>query len=173
MWHKGIGGLLGVLGGCQGCTGVASGLGAQPHWVPVQGPSTPTGSSWGVTYLTKARQGPLLRVPSLPLVSLGEGPTWPRPSKWQKSALQAIIYIWNYISWQFAHLYLCHLITYSYMQCKEMLYMDNFLCKPIYAYPYTTNLMYYDTMVLIMNNYFSHQTSEVGTSYCKCQTDLM
>ena len=28
----------------------------------------------------------------------------------------------NYISWQFAHLYLHHLITYSYMQCKEMLY---------------------------------------------------
>ena len=61
--------------------GVASGLGTQPHWAPVQGPSTPTGSSWGVTYLTKARQGPLLMFPSFPLVFLGESPTWPRPSK--------------------------------------------------------------------------------------------
>ena len=66
--------------------------------------------------------GPQSRVPALPLVSLWEWPTWPRPSKWQKWALQAIIYIWNYILWQFAHLYLYHLITYSYMQCKEMLY---------------------------------------------------
>ena len=67
-------GVLGVSGGVgvSGCIGVTSGLGAQPHLAPVQGPSTPTGSSWGVTYLTKARQGPLLRVPSLPLFSIGE-----------------------------------------------------------------------------------------------------
>ena len=32
---------------------MAGGLGAQPHWAPVQGPSTPIGSPWGVT---KARQ---------------------------------------------------------------------------------------------------------------------
>ena len=51
--------------------------------------------------------------------------------------------------------------------------MDYFLCRPIYAYPYTINLMYYDTMVLIMKNYISHQTSELGTSYCKCQAELM
>ena len=65
----------GAVRGCQGCRGilgVASGLGAQPHQAPVQGPSTPTGSHRGVTYLTKARQEPLLRVPSLPLVSLWE-----------------------------------------------------------------------------------------------------
>ena len=36
--------------------GVAGGLGAQPHWAPVQGPSTPTGSHGGVTYLAKAKQ---------------------------------------------------------------------------------------------------------------------
>ena len=36
--------------------GVAGGLGAQPHWAPVQGPSISTGSPWGVTYLTKAKQ---------------------------------------------------------------------------------------------------------------------
>ena len=63
---------VGAVRGCRDVLGVASGLGAQPNWAPVQGPSTPTGSHWGVTYLTKARQGPLLRVPSLPLVSLGE-----------------------------------------------------------------------------------------------------
>ena len=83
MWHKGalrgvqgVGAIMGCRGikgkGCQGCIGLATGLGAQPHGAPVQGPSTPTGSTWGVTYLTKARQGPLLRVPSLPLVSLRE-----------------------------------------------------------------------------------------------------
>ena len=52
-------------------------------------------------------------------------------------------------------------------------YMDYFLCRPIYASPYTINLMYYDTMVLIMKTYFSHQTSELGIYYCKCQVDLM
>ena len=96
----GVGG-IGAIGGIReyrgvkDAFGVASGLGSQPHWAPVQGPNTPTGSPWGVTYLTKARQGPLLRVLSLPLVSLGEWPTWPRPSKWQKWALHTIIYIWN------------------------------------------------------------------------------
>ena len=39
-----------------GGIGVAGGLGAQPHSSPVQGPSTPTGSPLGVTYLTKAGQ---------------------------------------------------------------------------------------------------------------------
>ena len=42
--------------GCQGCIGVANGLGTLPHWAPVQGPSTPTGSPGGVTYLAKAKQ---------------------------------------------------------------------------------------------------------------------
>ena len=51
-WHQGALGLLGGVGGI----GVASGLGAQPHWAPVQGPSTTTGSPWGMTYLVKAKQ---------------------------------------------------------------------------------------------------------------------
>ena len=38
-------------------------------------------------------------------------------------------------------------------------YMDYFLCRPIYTYPYTINLTYYDTLVLITSNYFSHQVS--------------
>ena len=52
-------------------------------------------------------------------------------------------------------------------------YMDYFLCRPIYTYPDTINMMYYNTMVLITKNYFSHQISELGTFYCKCQADLM
>ena len=55
-------GHLGISGGSrgcresQGCIGVTSGLGVQLHWAPVQGPSTPTGSPGGVTYLAKAKQ---------------------------------------------------------------------------------------------------------------------
>ena len=58
--------------GVSGCIGGGRWTGSQPHWAPVQGPSTSTGSPWGVTNFTKARQGPLSRVPSPPLVSLGE-----------------------------------------------------------------------------------------------------
>ena len=50
-----------------------------------------------------------------------------------------------------------HIFTCNIKKC----YMDCFLFRPIYAYPYMINLMYYDTMVLIMNNYFSHQISEL------------
>ena len=45
-----------AIRGCRGGLGVAGGLGAQPHWALVQGPSTPTGFPWGVTYLAKAKQ---------------------------------------------------------------------------------------------------------------------
>ena len=69
-YHGALGACRGVgesggVGGWQGCrgirgpvrdVGVAGRLGAQPHWVPVQGPRTPTGSPWGVTYLTKGKQ---------------------------------------------------------------------------------------------------------------------
>ena len=37
------------------------------------------------------------RVPVLPLVPLGKWPTWQRPGKWHKWALQSVIYIWHYI----------------------------------------------------------------------------
>ena len=47
---------MGALGGDRSVLGVASGLGAQPHWASVQGPCTPTGSPGGVTYLAKAKQ---------------------------------------------------------------------------------------------------------------------
>ena len=62
-----------------------------------------------------------------------------------------------------------HILTCNVKKC----YMDCFLCRPIYAYHYTINLMYYNTVVLIMKNYFSHKTSELCTSYCKCQPALM
>ena len=61
------------------------------------------------------------------------------------------------------------ILTHNVKKC----YIDYFPCRPIYIYLYTINQMYYDTMVLITKNYFSHQTSELGTSYCKCQADMM
>ena len=45
-----------------------------------------------------------------------------------------------------------HILTYKVKKC----YTDYFLCRPIYSSPNTINLTYYDTMVLIMKNYFSH-----------------
>ena len=65
---------------------------------------------------------PKTRVPALPLVPIGEWPTWPKPGKWHKWALQPIIYHWYYVEWLFAVLYLCCLITYSCMHCRKMLY---------------------------------------------------
>ena len=75
---------------------MASGLGAQPHWAPVQDPSTPTGSPGGVTYLAKAKQVT------------------------EMSSAGYYIYLELYFM-TVSHLYLCHLITYSYRQYKEML----------------------------------------------------
>ena len=68
-------------------------------------------------------------------------------------------------------MYLWHLITYSYTQYKEMLYS---LCslQTNLCISWHHNLMYYGTMVLIAKNYFSHQTSELSTSDCKCQADM-
>ena len=41
--------------------------------------------------------GPLFRIPSLPVVPLGQWPTWPRAGKWHKWPLQPIIYLWHYV----------------------------------------------------------------------------
>ena len=73
-------------------------LGAWPHWAPVQGPSTPTGSPWGVAYLTKARQVT------------------------QMSSAACYIPLVLCIEWLFAVFYLHCLITYSCTHCREMLY---------------------------------------------------
>ena len=84
-----------------------------------------------------------------------------------------LLYTFGTICHDSLHIYIyatsSHILTCSVKKC----YTDYFLCRPIYTSPYTINLTYYDTMVLITKNYFSHQTSELGTSYCKCQADLM
>ena len=64
--HQGASRGVGVFGAVRGCQRVSKGCGSVRGalgWTggpttlaPVQGPSTPTGSPWGVTYLTKARQ---------------------------------------------------------------------------------------------------------------------
>ena len=165
-------GTLGASGGIRGCrgirvhwagkwTGSPTTLGPSPgsqypHWFPLgsdlphqgqvrapcQGPITPTGFPWGVTYLAKAKQ-------VTEMSSTG-----------------------YYIHLELYFMTVCTFVTILTCNVKKC-YMDHFLCRPIYTYPYTINLMYYDTMVLITKNYFSHQTSELSTSYCKCQADLM
>ena len=57
-------------------------------------------------------------------------------------------------------LYLVTVLTCNVKKC----YMDYVLSRPIHVYPYTINLTYYYTMVLFACNYFSHQTSQLGTS---------
>ena len=83
--HRGVGAIRGIGGvrdvGCQGCIGVGKWIGSpttlgpspgsqDSHWfpfgsdllhqgqarAPVDGPITPTGFPWGVTYLAKAKQ---------------------------------------------------------------------------------------------------------------------
>ena len=41
--------------------------------------------------------GPQMRVQALPLIPLGEWPTWPRPGNRHKWALQPVIYLWHCI----------------------------------------------------------------------------
>ena len=129
-----LGPLKGIRGcrGCQVCHWVASGLEVQPHWVPVQGPSTPTGSPWGS---------------DLP----GQGQTSDR------NELCKLLYTFDTIFCDSCHICIyatsSHILTYNIKKC----YMDYFFCRPIYIYPYTINLTYYDTIVLITKNYFSHQ----------------
>ena len=139
---------------------------------PSPGSSTPFGSLWGVTYFTKARQGPLLRVLHSHWFPLGSD----LPGQGQASdrnELCSLLYTFGTIFSDSLHICiyaaLSHILTCNVKKC----YLDYVLSRPIYAYPYTINLMYSDTVFLITKNYFSHQTSELGTSYCKCQGDLM
>ena len=59
--------------------------------------------------------------------------------------------------------HICIYVTSSHIltQIIKKCYMDYFLCRPIYPYSYTINMMYYDAMVLITKNYFSHHISEL------------
>ena len=146
------GGIRGVRG-IKGCRGVRGVFGWQMDWK-----SNDIGSQ--------------LRVPAFPLVPLGRD----LPGQGQASdrnELCRLLYTFETTFHDSFHICIdttsSHILTCNIKKC----YMDYFLCKPIYKYPYAMNLTYYDTMVLIMKNYFSHHISELGTSYCKCQADMM
>ena len=76
-----------------------------------------------------------------------------------RNELCRLLYTFGTIFDDSFHIFICatssHILTCN---IKES-YMDYFLCRPIYTYPYMINLMFYDTMVLITNNYFSLQIS--------------
>ena len=74
------------------------------------------GKNWGPNHI-----GSQFRVPALPLVPLGEWPTWSRPGKWLKWAMQPFIKIWHYFDWLFTVVYLHDQITYSCIKYIEML----------------------------------------------------
>ena len=171
----------------RGCGGVG-GIGAigvyRVHW------------RWQVDW-EPSHIGPWSRVPALPLVPLWEWPTSPRPGKgpvqgpitptgfpWEATYLAQAKQVTEmssagyYIHFKLyfsgsLHICICaassHILTCNVKKC----YMDYVLSRPIYTYPNAINLTYYDTMVLITKNYFSHQTCKLGTSDCKCQADQM
>ena len=106
---------------------------AQPHWAPVQGPSTPTGSPWGSDL----------------------------PDQGQASDTNELSspYCWHYFQdcLQFVSM---SPIIYSCTKCMEMLY-GLFSLQTNDAYPSTINLMYYYTKVLLLRNNFSNNTLEM------------
>ena len=57
-----------------------------------------------------------------PLVPQGEWPTWSKPGKWYKRAMQLFISIWHYLQWLFTNMYMHHLITYSCTKSIKMLW---------------------------------------------------
>ena len=106
--------------------------------------------------------GPQSRVPSFPVVPLGQWPTWPRPGS-DKNELYSPLYtfettfrfrtICGFVSTSPNHIFLHKNV--------EKCYTDYFLSRPIYSYPSTVNLMYYYTKVLLLRNYFYHHKSEM------------
>ena len=104
--------------------------------------------------------GPQSRVPAVPLVPLGSD--LPAMAKQvTENGLCRLLYRFGTIFCNSFHI--CIYATSSHiLMCNiQKCYMDYFLCRPIYAHPCTINLTYYDTLVVIMNNYFSHQISEL------------
>ena len=89
---------------------------AQPHWAPLQGPSTTTGSPWGVTYLTKARQ-----------VTQMSSAAHHIPMELHSGTICSFVSM---------------LPNHIFLHAIEKCYMDYVLSRPIYSYPSTTNLMY-------------------------------
>ena len=106
----------------------------------VPSPSTPTGSPWGVTYLTKARQ----------VTEMSSAGYY----------IHLALYFVTVCTFVSTLPPESHILTCNVKKC----YTDYVLSRPIYTYRYTINLTYYDTMVLLVKNYFSHQTYELGTS---------
>ena len=72
---------------------------------------------WGPDHI-----GPQFRGPALPLVPQGEWPTWSKPGKGHKWAMQLFINIWHYLQLLFIDMYICHLITYSCTKSIEMIW---------------------------------------------------
>ena len=81
------------------------------------------------------------------------------PSQGQASdrnELCRLLYTFGTIFHDSLHIYIyaasSHILTCNVKTC----YMDYVLSRPVYAYLYTINLMYYDTVVLITKHCFSH-----------------
>ena len=121
--------MLGAIRGHQGCIGVASGLGAPITLGPSPGSQHSHWFPWGS---------------DLP----GQGQASDR------NELCRLLYTFGIIFCGSFHIYIyatsSHILKHTIKKC----YMDYFLCRPIYIYPYTINLTYYNTIVLIMKNYF-------------------
>ena len=143
---RGIGGIRGQWG-LLGCRSVRGALGWHMDWEP-------------------DHIGPQSRVLALLLVPPGESPTSPRPGKgpspgshhshWfplgselpgqgqasDRNELCRLLYILGTIFSDSLHI--CIYAAYSHiLTCNvEKCYMDYVLSRPIYAYPYTINLMY-------------------------------
>ena len=118
-------------------------------------PALPLVPLGGVTYLTKTRQGPLLRSHHSHWFPMGSD----LPGQGQASDRNEfcrLLYTFGTIFCDSLHICIyattSHILTCNVKKC----YTDSFLCRPIYAYPYSINLTYYDTIVLIMKSYFSH-----------------
>ena len=116
--------------------------------------------------------GPQSMVPALSLVPMGSDLPGQGEAS-DRNELCRLLYIFGTIFCDGLQISIyaasSHILTCNVKKC----YMDYVLSRPIYAYPYTINLMYYNTIVLIMKNYFSHQTYKLDTSDCKCQDDWM
>ena len=57
-----------------------------------------------------------------PHYSPGGWPTWSKPGKWHKWAMQLFMSMWHYLQWLFTNMYICHLITYSCTKSIKMLW---------------------------------------------------
>ena len=103
---------------------------------------------------------PQSMVPALQLVSLGNDVPGQGHAS-DRNELCRLLYTFGTICGDNFHMCIyatsSHILTCNIKKCD----MDYFLCRPIYAYPHMINVMYYDTVVLIWNNYFCHQISEV------------